>query len=210
VTYGVPMLAFTDLETTGLVAAKCAVLEVAVVVTDDELRKHACFERVIYHHQSPYLSLVDISSDEQVQSASSVTGIDPVVIKMHGGTGLWSASAASPFRLESVDADLAAFLDLHARGAQLAGNTINFDRAFMQVHLPQAHAVLHYRNFDCSTLNEFARRFCLDVYDRRPKLDKVAHRSMTDALDSLSLARYYRDHLVAAPAGDAADPDAIR
>lgn len=189
------MLAFTDLETTGLVAHDCAVLEVGCVVTDDALNEVARFARVVYNHQAPYLRMIDPTDDGQVEAAHKVTGIEPVVIKMHAATGLWAECVGNSSTIDVVDEEFTAFLEEHARGAQLAGNTISFDRAFLQVHCPFAHKVLHYRNFDCSTLNEFARRFYPQVYEGRPKLEKVAHRSLADVHDSIGLARYYRGRL---------------
>lgn len=188
-------LAFTDLETTGLVARDCAVLEMACVVTDDALHEVARFQRVVYNWQAPYLRMIDITDDGAVEAASKVTGIEPVVIKMHAATGLWAECAGNPTTIDIVDEEFAAFLEEYAKGAQLAGNTISFDRAFLQVHCPIAHNVLHYRNFDCSTLNEFARRFCPEVYEGRPKLEKVAHRSLADVQYSIGLTRYYRSRL---------------
>lgn len=42
------MLAWIDLEATGLIAAEHAVLEVAAIVTDDQLQEVHRFHRVVY------------------------------------------------------------------------------------------------------------------------------------------------------------------
>lgn len=167
------MLAWIDLETTGLNPGRDHVLEVACIVTDDELNEIARFQSVVYYGGSP---------DEHHE----------VVQKMHTENGLWSecASSTAPTIWE-VDGQLAAFLQQHAAGAQLAGSTISFDRAFMQVDLKRAHSVLHYRNVDVTTLNELARRFWPEAYASRPNNDTKGHRAMTDVEESLRVCKHY-------------------
>jgi oligoribonuclease len=83
------------------------------------------------------------------------------------------------------------------KGPQLAGSTVGFDRAFMQVHLPKAHDLLHYRSLDVSSLNEFAKRFVPGVYESRPRGNGGVpkHRAMDDILESLEVARHYSRRL---------------
>lgn len=181
------MLAFVDLETTGLKAEEDAVLEVACIITDDKLVEVARFESVVHGTAERH------TTDEFVRN-------------MHTINGLWDAidSDETPWSLDTVDDQFAAFIREHAvrvftdaKGKksvdrpQLAGNTISFDRAFMKKHLPRAEAELHYRNIDISSMNEMARRFCPAMYSARPQNPEVAHRAMADTEESLRLARYY-------------------
>jgi oligoribonuclease len=174
------MLVFLDLETTGLDPNKDDVLEVAAIVTDDQLNEIARFERVIW-------------------TSIKFHQLNPFVRDMHTQNGLWPLIAGGD-DAASADKDLAAFIREHAVNAtkdgktdrpQLAGNTISFDRAFMQKHLPDAEAELHYRNLDISSLNEMSRRFFPAAYEARPKQPQIAHRAMADAEDSLRVARHY-------------------
>lgn len=182
------MLLFLDLETTGLDAAHNIVLEVAAILVRDDFSEVARFGRVIGWAPAARFSTGDCRYYD----------IDPVVIAMHTTNGLWAASARSPHKCVTVDADLAAFVRTHCgadvgekQGPQLAGNTINFDRAFLKRLFPETHALLHYRNLDVTTLNEMSKRFWPEVHLARPRAANAAHRAMADCLESLECARYY-------------------
>lgn len=197
------MLVWTDLETTGLVATKERVLEVAVIITDDQLNEVARFERVTSEARR-----------------TDFTKVDPFVLAMHSKNGLWTESlqmrdgyarVLSPSsNVDHIDEELAAFVKQYCAtsevvladwkpstggnkvGPQLAGSTISFDRSFLAAHLPQFHATLHYRNVDVSSFNEIAKRFWPAVYDARPcKGKESAHRAMPDVVESLNVMRHY-------------------
>lgn len=193
------MLAFFDLETTGLDprAPDAAVLEVACVLTDDALVEIARTDMVV----APPVDL-------------DWSRLDPVVQKMHEDSGLRALLAQIPpgvLQPAAVDGMLVEFLTAwKAQGAQLAGNTISFDRAWMAVHLPRAHAMLHYRNVDATTLNELARRFMPEIYAARPRGKAVAHRALADALESLATIRHYLPRLIDPHAQAEADAAEIR
>ena len=185
------MIVWVDLETTGLIPAKERILEVAAIITDDDLVEVARFHSV--------------TSEARYHDLSQV---DPYVLKMHADNGLWCESLlAQEFgEIGRVDEALRFFIEEHCgeniyekKGPQLAGSTISFDRAFMQVHLPTAHALLHYRNLDVSTLNEMSKRFWPEVYESRPRQNadggRSAHRAMSDIEHSLWTARYYASRL---------------
>lgn len=186
-------LAFTDLETTGLDPDAEEILEVACIVTDDKLVETARFHALVTPDR-PFHRLGDFVRD------------------MHTKNGLWKDLMENPHQMRAcvVSDTFAEFLRLNTvkvytgpKGdeirldrAQLAGNTISFDRAFLKRHMPNAEAQLHYRNFDVSSLNEFARRFAPAVYESRPKQSpSAAHRAMADVEESLRVARYYVEKL---------------
>jgi oligoribonuclease len=216
------MIVFLDLETTGLRATEHEVLEVAAIVTDDQLSEVARFHRV-------------------VSAQCLFSQLDEFIRDMHTKNGLWE-EAQRPSKYErlhahveglagqyedrqveggtysryDVDVELARFIRDHAvklgkndkdqvtiSRPQLAGNSIHFDRGFMKVHLPEAEAQLHYRMIDVSTINEMASRFWKPAHDARPKA-KLAHRAMPDAEESLGYARYYAAAL-SAPTPDHAE-----
>lgn len=185
------MLAWIDLETTGLNPARDVVLEVACIVTDDQLNEVARFQRVLwtpleYQHLTPFIQ------------------------EMHTANGLW-AEVKGPESHErwAVENELVTFLEHFAQGAQLAGSTISFDREFLRHHFPRVLDVLHYRNLDVSTLNEVARRFWPELHGSRPNNPVKAHRAMDDLEESIRVARHYIDRLAyvveegpASPAGE--------
>jgi oligoribonuclease len=206
------MLVWLDLETTGLDPRIDSVLEVAAVVTDDDLREVARFERVIHHEGIDRLAELRPES-EDATFAKAAAGIDVVVARMHTANGLWRAIAESTHLLSDVDGDLAAFLRQYAVKVetlvdsvtgdsvkrvikpQLAGSTISFDRSFLVEDLPLAHAELHYRNVDVTTLNELARRFWPEVHAACPRKLEIAHRAMADIEESIAVCRHYLSRL---------------
>jgi oligoribonuclease len=190
------MLAWIDLEATGLIATEHAILEVAAIVTDDQLQEVDRFHRVVYWPEAKPLAHLGVDSpEEQFTLAANLMKIDQVVLKLHAKSGLWAEAAASTHMLTDVDDQLADFLARvsigpDAQKAQIAGSSIWLDRSFMSVHLPQALRQLHYKCIDVTTLNELARRFWSPLYQGVPGRREI-HRALPDIEDSLALCRYY-------------------
>jgi oligoribonuclease len=190
------MLAWIDLETTGLVASEHAVLEVAAIVTDDHLQEVGRFHRVVHWTQAKLLAhLGSDSTEDQFADAAYLMKIDSIVIKLHAKSDLWAAAATSTHALTNVDEQLAAFLEQFSIGpdgqrAQIAGSSIWLDRSFMTVSLPRALRQLHYRCLDVTSLNELARRFWPRLHQGVPGKREI-HRALPDIEDSLELCRYY-------------------
>lgn len=198
------MLIFLDLETTGLNPERDEILEVAAICVDDQLQEVARYTSLIRPHR-PLFKL-----DEFVRDMHAKNGLLSELRALPNTNIL--GSFPDPYSQGHVDFMLAGFIRDHGvkfgkdeKGAvtisrpQLAGNTISFDRAFMKHWLPEAHAELHYRNLDVSSLNEMARRFWPTVYEAtkqsKPDGAGVEHRAMWDALCSLHQARAYRQLL---------------
>lgn len=176
------MLIFLDLETTGL-ADHDEILEVAAIAVDDAFAELSRFHRVLNTAQT-----------------YSYQRMDPFVRDMHFKNGLWMESlrAAVDDTPDFVDAALAGFIrDVCPKtgendGPLLAGNTISFDRRFIRRWMPETEKLLHYRMFDCSTINELAKRAWPALYEGRGKPADAPHRAMYDVEESAKLARYYR------------------
>ncbi len=173
------MIVFLDLETTGLLPRSDIVLEVGAVFTDDHLTPIHEFHKVLFC--SEY-------NQKRVYSSS-------VVQLMHSKNGLWEDAEKSDNNAASVDYELAATMRaFKMENAQLAGNSVHFDRAFMSVYLPDSLQLFSHRQIDISSINEMARRFSPELYASRPK-GQGTHRALEDAHESLRYARWYRDNL---------------
>jgi len=196
------MLAWIDLETTGLVVAKHAILEVAAIVTDDDLYEVGRFHRVVHWPPAALLAHLGASSTgEEIEIAAALMKVDRIVVALHAKSGLWAEAAESPHVLSDVDDQLAEFLAQTSIGkdgqkAQIAGSSIWLDRSFMAVSLPRALGQLHYRCVDVTTLNELARRFWPRLHQGLPGKREI-HRAMPDIEDSLRLCRYYAAQVAA-------------
>jgi oligoribonuclease len=183
------MLAWIDLEMTGLDPARHTIVEIACLVTDDEL------------------TVLDEGPDLVVHaSEAQLAEMDDVVRAMHTRSGLLAAVEASTLSLADAGADTLAFLRRHIAKpgtVPLAGNSIGTDRRFLAAMLPDIEAFLHYRSVDVSTVKELCRRWRPDVYKAAP-VKKGGHRALQDIRESVVELAYYRSGFfdLSDPAGD--------
>lgn len=186
------MLVWMDLEMTGLDPARNVIVEIATLVTDDELNIVA---------EGPNL-VVHTTEDELAK-------MDDVVVAMHTRSGLLTQIRSSTVTLEEAGAATMAFIKEHVpnpRTVPLCGNSIGMDRRFLAAYLPEIEEHLHYRCVDVSTIKELARRWYPGSLDGLSKKSS-AHRAMDDIKESVAELAYWRDK-VFLPAPSAAEPSA--
>ena len=162
---------------TGLDPATSAVVEVATLVTDDELEVTA---------EGP--DLVVACSPQQLDA------MEKVVRDMHTASGLLEAIRSSNITLEEAERQTLEFIKQHApepRTVPLCGNSIGTDRRFLAAYLPLVEAWLHYRSVDVSTVKELCRRWYPDAFEKAPK-KSGGHRALDDIRESVEELRYYR------------------
>lgn len=172
-----PLLAWMDLEMTGLDPAKHVIVEIATLLTDDELNIVA---------KGPELV---IKTDE-----SALAGMDRVVVDMHTKSGLLDQIRASTVTHEQAAAETLEFLKTHipsSGSVPLCGNSIGMDRRFLAVHMPEIEDYLHYRSIDVSTIKELTRRWYPKVLSDAPRKE-VGHRALDDVTESINELKYYR------------------
>jgi oligoribonuclease len=180
------VIVWMDLEMTGLDPATCAIVEVASLVTDDELDIVA---------EGPDL----VVACDPAQLAA----MDDVVTRMHTSSGLIDAIKASTITLEEAGRRTLAFIQEHVpepRTVPLAGNSIGTDRRFLAAYLPDIENWLHYRSVDVSTVKELARRWHPAAVEAAPQ-KKGSHRAIDDIRESVAELRYYRAAVFKEPAG---------
>jgi oligoribonuclease len=169
-----------DLEMTGLDPARNTIVEVATIITDDDLQIVA---------EGP--DLVIAASEEQLSD------MDEVVRTMHQRSGLLEAIRVSNITLQEAGQATLAFLRDHIAEpgtVPLCGNSIGTDRRFLSVWLPEVEAYLHYRSVDVSTVKELARRWYPDAFADGPK-KLGSHRALGDIRESIDELRYYRESI---------------
>jgi oligoribonuclease len=173
-----------DLEMTGLDPAKHVIVEIATLVTDDELNIVATGPDLVVH-QPPEL----------------LAAMEPVVREMHTRSRLLEAIAASTVTLESAGKDTLDFIREHVpepRTVPLCGNSIGTDRRFLAAYLPDIENHLHYRSVDVSTIKELARRWYPSIIESVPK-KATTHRALDDISESVEELRFYREKLFVPP-----------
>lgn len=166
-----------DLEMTGLDPDRNVIVEIATLVTDDDLAVVA---------EGP--DIVVKATDEDLAA------MDEVVRAMHTRSGLLDAIRKSDIELAEAGRQTLDFLRAHipeARTVPLCGNSIGTDRRFLARWLPEIDDFLHYRSIDVSTIKELSRRWYPEALEAQPR--KVgSHRAMGDVLESVAELAYYR------------------
>jgi oligoribonuclease len=174
------MLVWMDLEMTGLDPARHVIVEIATIVTDDELQIVAEGPDLVVH-----------------QPPEAMAGMDEVVRVMHTSSGLLRAIEASTITLEAAGKATLDFIVEHvpeARTVPLCGNSIGTDRRFLAIYLPEIEEYLHYRSVDVSTIKELTRRWYPGALDAVPR-KATAHRALDDIRESIEELRWYREHV---------------
>ena len=169
-----------DLEMTGLDPATEVIVEIATLITDDDLNVIA---------EGPDLV---INQPEAVLST-----MDPVVVEMHTKSGLLIAIRASTVTLEQAGTATLEFIKQHVaepRTIPLCGNSIGTDRRFLARYLPEIENHLHYRSVDVSTIKELVKRWYPGVEITRPT-KSGAHRALDDVRESIRELKFYRENV---------------
>ncbi|HEV2069985.1 MAG TPA: oligoribonuclease [Acidimicrobiales bacterium] len=189
------MLVWMDLEMTGLDPNRDVIVEIATLVTDDELEVVAEGPDLVVHHPPEVMA-----------------AMGDHVREMHTRSGLLGAIEVSTVSLEEAGRATLAFLSEHvpeAHTVPLCGNSIGTDRRFLAAYLPDIENYLHYRSVDVSTLKELAKRWYPDVLANAPR-KAGGHRALDDVRESVREMRYYREVLFKKPevaAGASPHPD---
>lgn len=162
---------------TGLDPSVHTIVEIATLVTDDELGIVAEGPDLVVH-----------------QPPEALAAMGEVVRQMHTRSGLLTEIERSTISLTVAGEQTMAFLREHipeARTVPLCGNSIGTDRRFLASALPEIEEWLHYRSVDVSTVKELARRWYPGVLAGAPP--KVGnHRALDDIRESVAELRYYR------------------
>lgn len=173
------MLAWMDLEMTGLDPVNDRIVEIATLITDDDLEIVAEGPDLVVH-----------------QPDEALAAMSDVVTAMHTRSGLLEEIRSSTITLEDAGEQTLAFLRQHIgteRTVPLCGNSIGTDRRFLLAHLPAIEEFLHYRSVDVSSIKELAKRWNPAVLTRAPRKAE-GHRALDDIRESVEELRYYRDH----------------
>jgi oligoribonuclease len=166
-----------DLEMTGLDPARHVIVEIATLLTDDELRPIAEGPDIVVH-----------------ATAEELEGMDDVVRSMHSRSGLTAAIESSQISLAEAGRQTLHFLQAHIsepRSIPLCGNSIGTDRRFLAAQLPEVENFLHYRSIDVSSIKELCRRWYPAILAAAPPKQE-AHRALDDIRESIAELAYYR------------------
>ncbi|MCR6689527.1 oligoribonuclease [Cellulomonas sp.] len=178
-------IVWIDCEMTGLDLGTDALIEVAAVVTDSELRV-----------------LGDGVDVLVAPPAEAIEGMSDFVRTMHTTSGLLDELATGTTLAQAQERVLEYVRQWvpEPGKAPLAGNSVGTDKAFLDRDMPELVGHLHYRVIDVSSVKELARRWYPRVYFASPQKNG-GHRALADILESIDELRYYRAALFPATPG---------
>jgi len=171
-------LIWLDLEMTGLDPTNDSILEIATVVTDQDLNELAVGPvHAIRHPESVLINMDDWNTEH------------------HQASGLWRRVLESRVSMHDAERNTLEFLsEWTLPGASpLCGNSICQDRRFLSRLMPELERWFHYRNLDVSTVKELAARWAPAVRDGLVKENR--HEALADIRESIAELRYYRSHM---------------
>jgi oligoribonuclease len=167
-------LVWIDLEMTGLNPEHHVIVEIASIVTDDQLNVVAEGPDIVIHQPDTVLA-----------------AMEPWSLEHHQASGLLDQIKASAHSNAHAEAETLSFVSQFCkRGASpLCGNSICQDRRFLVKHMPTLEAFFHYRNIDVSSVKELAKRW----YPTLPRYEKQkTHLALSDIKESIGEMQYYR------------------
>lgn len=203
-----PTFVVLDIETTGLDVERNMILELGILLLDDRLDDIAAFHvRVSDDNAVAYLDYLAQLAVEEPQHR----GVEPwrggaLVHEMHQKSGLAEdirADYVAGRRFTMAEAEDAAvkFLDRFGIDATsttglrrpMVGSSIQFDRKFLERHMPVLESKFHYRNIDVSTLKGITDVMRADVVKiRQDTLHPAStHRALPDCYDTRGELAFY-------------------
>jgi len=170
-------LIWIDLEMTGLDPEEHFILEIASVITDDQLNIVAEGPNMAIHVPEEVL--------DHMEDWSKVH---------HMESGLLDRVRCSPDVCQSAEEKTLEFLSRYCEKEEspMCGNSVSQDRRFLIKHMPQLDAFLHYRIIDVSSVKELVKRW----YPQVPPFQKrKSHLAMDDIKESIGELKYYRQQV---------------
>jgi oligoribonuclease len=168
-------LIWIDLEMTGLDTVNDQIIEIATIVTDQDLNEIAV---------GPELAVG--------QPKTVLDAMDEWNTRQHGESGLTARVLESELSMQQAESQTLEFLAMHvnAGASPMCGNSICQDRRFLARQMPALEEFFHYRNLDVSTLKILAQRWAPQVAKGYTK--ESSHRALDDIRDSIAELVYYR------------------
>lgn len=182
-------MVWIDCEMTGLSLTDDALIEVAVLVTDDQLNVLGDgVDVVIRPPEGALEQMGDFVRNMHVESG--------LLEELPSGTSMEEAQ-------QQVLDYIRTWVPEPGK-APLAGNSVGTDRTFLVRDMPEVVEHLHYRIIDVSTIKELSRRWFPRAYFQSP--DKTGnHRALGDINDSIDELRYYREAVFVDAPGPSSD-----
>jgi oligoribonuclease len=173
-------LLWTDIETTGLNHDEDQILQIASVLANIDLSVRFVFPETTIHHSEETLDKMDSWCKEH-----------------HARSGLVTKVQNSQISLSDAEDALIRFLNHHAAVNDviyIAGNSVHFDKRFIDHHMKRLSSRLRYRILDVSSLSLMFDN--LFPYLKTIKPGKsYSHTAEADILESIEEYDFYKTYL---------------
>ncbi len=166
-------LVWMDLEMSGLDPSRDVILEVAVVVTNENLDiLDSGKDLVVYQDEGMFLRMDDWNQNQHTKS------------------GLWSQVRESKLSVNQVEHQVLDYIKKYTKKGKaiLCGNSIWQDRRFIRKYMPDLDSYLHYRMIDVSTVKELVKRWFGVEFEKT----EHNHRALEDINQSIEELKFYR------------------
>ncbi len=176
-------LIWVDLEMTGLNPDQHHILEIAIVITNQDLK------------------IIDDHFDLVIkQPIENLNLMDDYVKELHTKNGLLELVANSKIDLTTAENKALEFVKKHVPKfiSPICGNSICLDRRFLFKYMPRLEQYFHYRNLDVSTVKNLGSYWFAEKIKDFNKTDSV-HRAKDDILQSIAELKFYRENLFYTP-----------
>ena len=172
-------LVWIDLEMTGLNTQEDDIIEIATVVTNQQLEIIAEGPELVIHHAEEVMKKMDEWNTEH-----------------HGKSGLTQKVIMSKTSMRDAEKQTLAFLSAHVEAgtSPMCGNSICQDRRFLARQMPELENFFHYRNLDVSSINILSGIWNPKVAKGGEKSSSL--RALDDGKESISELAHYRETFV--------------
>ncbi len=166
-------LIWLDMEMSGLYPETDVPLEIATIITDNDLNIMAEGPNLVIRQPDAVLDRMDDWNTEQ-----------------HGRSGLTKSVRDSRISCAEAERQTLEFLERWTLPgtSPLCGNSIGQDRRFIRKYMPLLDKHLHYRVIDISSLKELSRRW----FELDPPPKAEGHRALDDIRESIEELLFYR------------------
>jgi oligoribonuclease len=161
-----------DLEMSGLDPETDVILEIATIITNENLDIIATGPELVIKREAKLFDSMDDWNQKQ-----------------HTKSGLWKKVLNSQTSNEEAEAQTLAFIKENCKKRSiLAGNSIWQDRRFLNRYMPKISDYLHYRMLDVSAV-----KICAKAWYRNLEYKKDSnHRALDDIKESINELKFYR------------------